>query len=344
MKPIYKRKPDVVRFPKIMMLRATLLFFLSAGVVAAPVAAQDLEFKNLKVLDRTITSSELNQVMLNNLSGLGLPRRGGKGCLFCHAGDMDVPRGEWDFASDEKVEKRKAREMLAMTATINKRLAGLEERVAPNLQVTCHTCHKGRTDPRSLIDHMLAAYRGKGIDAAVAVYRDLRGRYYGADAYDFRSRTLFSLAAHLARSGAYADGIVLARLNEEVFPGEASVRRGTLTLEIQQTLAGDGTEAALKRFDQVRDTEPAGTITPGVLDNLGWTLFRREQQQDALQIFKHNLEVFGELYIPNESLADALFYSGDQQSGIQVLERWTEAHPDDELARRALINLRTREE
>ena len=73
--------------------------------------AQDTSrvYENLQVLPSDISEDALNRIMLGNLRGLGLPRLEGRGCLFCHVGDMDRPRDEWDYASDEKLTKRKAR-------------------------------------------------------------------------------------------------------------------------------------------------------------------------------------------------------------------------------------------
>jgi len=95
--------------------------------------AQARTFTNLQVLPANISDEELNQAMIANLRGLGLPRCQSSGCLYCHEGDMEVPAIEWDYAADTKLAKRKAREMMVMVREINARLQGLESRVAPDL-------------------------------------------------------------------------------------------------------------------------------------------------------------------------------------------------------------------
>ncbi len=84
---------------------------LLTAAAARPTGAQDANprYTNLQVLPSDISDAELGQIMLDNLSGLGLQRRAGEGCLYCHAGSLDVPRNEWDYASDEKPAKEKAR-------------------------------------------------------------------------------------------------------------------------------------------------------------------------------------------------------------------------------------------
>ncbi len=304
--------------------------------------AQDRVYTNLQVLPTDISNDDLGQVMINNLRGLGLPRRGGKGCLFCHVGSMDGPRDAWDFASDEKVEKRKAREMIAMTAEINQRLATLEGRVAPELEVTCYTCHKGRTDPRSLTDLMDEAYRADGIDAAITVHRDTRERYYGSDAYDFRPSTLFRYALELASRGKYQDAVALSQANQEFHPEDLDIRRKTLMLKLEQELSDHGVETTLEMLENARSSEPEGTIHWTVLDNIGWAFFRKDRQQDALALFHRNAELFADKYVPNESLAEALFDVGQTEDGLAILERWIEKHPEDKQAQQVLLNLRQR--
>ena len=98
----------------------------------------------LQVLPRDISEDELSQVMLENLRGLGLPRRQSEGCLHCHVGDMERPSDTWNWASDAKPEKVKARAMMVMVNEINRdHLAKLEARVDPPVTVRCYTCQCG---------------------------------------------------------------------------------------------------------------------------------------------------------------------------------------------------------
>lgn len=128
---------------------------------------------------------------------------------------MDAPRDEWDFASDEKETKLKGRVMMAMVKDINaNHLSQLDNRLDESLSVSCITCHSGRTDPRPLPDVLRAAYSEEGISAAIEKYHELRDRYFGAGAYDFRPEVLVRLANGLAQQGAWDDALALARLNE----------------------------------------------------------------------------------------------------------------------------------
>lgn len=73
-----------------------LVFLLGFGPRPAVAQDENPRYTNLQVLPADISDRELGNVMLANLQGLGLRRRGGEGCLYCHAGSMDVPRDTWD--------------------------------------------------------------------------------------------------------------------------------------------------------------------------------------------------------------------------------------------------------
>jgi hypothetical protein len=63
-------------------------------------------------------------------------------CNFCHAPRKDDPK-KMDFASDENHHKDIARDMMRMTARINKKYFKSNEVTA----VTCYTCHHGSDEP-----------------------------------------------------------------------------------------------------------------------------------------------------------------------------------------------------
>ena len=98
--------------------------------------------KNLKILPKNISHHDLMKVMHGFAGELGVK------CNFCHAAGADPHH--LDFASDAKPEKRIARTMMRMNATINKKyLAKVDVPKAKPEQthVTCGTCHRGHSIP-----------------------------------------------------------------------------------------------------------------------------------------------------------------------------------------------------
>ena len=78
-------------------LIVAVMFVLSLSSEPAQAEVQDASFENLQVLPNDISRGALRGVMIENLRGLGLPRRQNEGCLFCHVGDMERPTDEWVF-------------------------------------------------------------------------------------------------------------------------------------------------------------------------------------------------------------------------------------------------------
>lgn len=320
------------------IIAAHLLIFL---FVAVPASAQEpANYKNLQVLPPDTTRDELGDAMLRNTLGLGLPRRQREGCLFCHVGSMDLPVSEWDFAADDKPEKETARAMMRMVQEINDHhLANLDVRIDPAFEVDCATCHAGRTDPRPLHVIFDEVWTQDGIDSAVENYRELYHRYRDAGAYDFRPTALIRIAVDVSRKGAWDDALTIMRLNEEIYPDLPLTSRARLTMQVERKLAESGVAAALAFFDRARIGERADVVDTSILDGVGWRLHRRDSIDDALVVFRRNLELFPDAYIPNESLADALWFSGSREEGMAVLQRWVSANPDNEMGRRRLLNM-----
>ncbi len=110
--------------------------------------------KNIKVLN-DMPQSQLIPMMNLMAGSLGVK------CIYCHV-NKD---GQWDFAADDKPEKNSAREMITMTLNINKTtFKGATE-------VSCVTCHHGRTHPLSVLELPVpepAPRPGPGTPAAAA--------------------------------------------------------------------------------------------------------------------------------------------------------------------------------
>ena len=203
------------------MMRSRLVYVLVLFLLAAPLVGNAQvqgkfppdSFINLKFFPKAIPQRELIGNMRNFTRALGVR------CTFCHVGEESIPLGKYDFATDDKPTKRKAREMLKMVAAINEQhLAKLEKRVDPPLNVQCATCHRGVSQPRPLAEILLAAYQAAGIDSTLATYKALRGRYYGRASYDFGEATLADVADGATAASHPSDAVKLLELNAEFFP------------------------------------------------------------------------------------------------------------------------------
>lgn len=90
-------------------------------------------FTNLQVLPKDIPKPQMIEYMK------GMSRSLGVDCDHCHVTKGD----DFDFASDDKKEKKAARVMIHMTNDINQKVRA----VNPDARVTCWTCHRAEAKP-----------------------------------------------------------------------------------------------------------------------------------------------------------------------------------------------------
>lgn len=112
---------------------------LSIALCSLSMPPQEREkAKNLKVLPKDISHEELDSVMKGFKTALGVK------CGFCHDPRKDDPK-KLDFAGDNNEHKAIARDMMRMTARINKKyFKGIDP-----MPVTCYTCHQGNKEPKA---------------------------------------------------------------------------------------------------------------------------------------------------------------------------------------------------
>jgi len=173
--------------------------------------------KNLRVLPKDFTGQRLRPVMTGFTRALGVR------CTHCHVGEEGKPLSTYDFASDQKPNKERAREMYRMLGSINEHLRKIEPSGDRRVNMWCHTCHQGRSRPLTLEEELGEAYRRSGITAALARYRDLREQHYGRGGYDFGERSLNAFGYELLGEKDHEGAIAVFRLNTSEFPQSGNV-------------------------------------------------------------------------------------------------------------------------
>src|SRR5690348_10843182 len=109
--------------------------------------------------------------------------------------------------------------MLLLAREINEKLPPAVGKAADvTTRVSCTTCHRGVPIPKQLADILTETAAAKGNDAAIAQFRDLRARYYGAQAYDFSEAGLISVAQRAIGANKADDALTWLNLNLEFYP------------------------------------------------------------------------------------------------------------------------------
>ncbi len=197
---------------------AVIACFLAAPPVLAQQDEGDQGPTNLQVLPKDISGEALETIMRSWSQALGVR------CIYCHADPPEGNYDELDWASDVKMAKWTARDMLKLVRSSNEAITSLSTITHQPARVTCMTCHRGVARPIPLEELLHEVYTEQGTEAAVTRYEQLREDYRDGFAYDFREGTLTKLGERLTREGKPGDALVFLRLNAERFPASEWVQ------------------------------------------------------------------------------------------------------------------------
>jgi hypothetical protein len=291
-------------------------------------------FTNLKVLPRDIRPDSLVRMMMGFTRALGVR------CTHCHVGEESRPLETYDFASDEKLLKRKARPMIEMLVRINaEHLPRVEQPVEPALRVECATCHRGVRVPRPLQQILLAADQAAGMDSLLSAYRNLRARYYGGAAYDFGEVALADVGTVIASRGRGADAERIHALNVEMNPASTFARRmhaATALMEAFQRSPVDGRS----RYTALKRDYGVSVVSEPLVNQAGYTLLRNRALSAALEVFKLNAEEYPESANAHDSLGEGYVANGDTTAAIRAYERSLTLNPNNANATEKLKSLK----
>jgi tetratricopeptide (TPR) repeat protein len=276
---------------------------------------------NLQVLPEATPVNELVGVMAGFTRALGVR------CSHCHVGEEGRPLATYDFASDEKALKQKARVMLRMVRRLNDELtAELPERAAPPIEVQCFTCHRGVQEPRTLQAILIAAYDTGGIDSTLAAYRALRERYYGRAAYDFGEVALADVADDLDRRGHLADAVALGALNVAVNPASGFAKRGHASAAIALAYR-DAVDEGAARYHRILALYGDRVVTEGLLNQLGYRLLREGRAGAAVDVFELNVGRHPDSWNAYDSLGEGYVAAGDTTRAVASYQKSLELNP-----------------
>jgi predicted Zn-dependent protease len=131
--------------------------------------------------------------------------------------------------------------------------------------VTCETCHHGLAKPRTLRAALTEAVQASGPDSAIALYRALRLRYYGAAAYDFSEVSLAETGNQLGMvPDSRKAAISILKLNLEFFPQSMVTIQNLANVSIQ---AGD-TAGAVEAINKGLAIQPDNNLLRNLLQRI----------------------------------------------------------------------------
>ncbi|HLW53719.1 MAG TPA: c-type cytochrome [Candidatus Angelobacter sp.] len=226
-----------------------------AGTLAAQVPEK---FTNLQYFPKDITREELIGIMRGFSFSLSVR------CQYCHVGKEGGQLNEMDFASDEKDTKKTARTMLRMVDAINgDYIAKLGPQITARVQ--CVTCHHGLSKPITMNALLADTIDKKGIEAALAQYRDLHAKELGDGRYDFGETPLNQLTESLLKQKKTQAAAAIMELNVEVNTPPSMWSYNLLAMAHK---ANNQTEKAKADFRKILELNPKDGFARKQLDEL----------------------------------------------------------------------------
>jgi tetratricopeptide (TPR) repeat protein len=229
----------------------TVLFASSFAMAQSQGRANEQPMTNLQVWPKDTPRAQVIQTMNAFNDSLGVE------CTYCHV--------QGNFASDEKREKRVARQMILLRDSINVMMGAIVGKPAgagptaedglpgAPVRVLCRSCHRGLPIPLQLADVVTdAANSGGGATAGLTKYNELRTKYYGGQEYDFRENSLVTVATRALTAKKPDDAIQYLQKNLEYFPKSAP----TYAALAQAKVAKGDTQGAIKDLETAAQLDP----------------------------------------------------------------------------------------
>jgi peptidylprolyl isomerase len=115
------------------------------------------------------------------------------------------------------------------------------------------------------------------------------------------------------------------------------VKARSLTDLLSKTLGEKGVAAMIAEFHSLRsDVDPDLYVAESELNSFGYSLLRRKQVNEAIEVLKLNVEAYPQSANVYDSLAEAYLVSGNKEKAIENYQRALALDPTMDSAKRAL--------
>jgi tetratricopeptide (TPR) repeat protein len=109
---------------------------------------------------------------------------------------------------------------------------------------------------------------------------------------------------------------------------------------VQEAMAASGTEAGLNKFAELRSQKELYYFNERQFNLTGYSFLNSGKVDEAIAIFKMNVELFPDSWNVYDSLAEAYVVQGEKERAIQFYEKSLELNPDNQGAKDQLRKLR----
>jgi len=119
------------------------------------------------------------------------------------------------------------------------------------------------------------------------------------------------------------------------------VKTKSLSEALEKTLSAKGLEAMVAEFHRLRSVnDPDLFVAESDINGFGYSLLRRKQVNEAIEVLKLNVEAYPQSANVYDSLGEAYMVRGDKEKAIENYQKALALDPTMESAKQALIKLK----
>jgi tetratricopeptide (TPR) repeat protein len=127
-----------------------------------------------------------------------------------------------------------------------------------------------------------------------------------------------------------------------IFVSSALNKGATIAWLLEQTIKEQGLDAAEIQYNNLWDNRAVDLeYAEGDMNNLGYKYLGNDQIDEAILIFRLNVESFPQSSNAYDSYGDALMKKGDKENAILNFQKSVELNPDNEHGKEMLEELKT---
>jgi CubicO group peptidase (beta-lactamase class C family) len=125
-------------------------------------------------------------------------------------------------------------------------------------------------------------------------------------------------------------------LDYEQYDAPSRFVRETLT----NTYEAEGIEAAVALYHDLKVAQPPEAFHENLLNSMGYQLLRSDRVEDAIAVFRLNIEEYPDAWNPYDSMGEAYMVAGQLELAIEYYERSIQLNPENVGGRAMLERIR----
>lgn len=149
------------------------------------------------------------------------------------------------------------------------------------------------------------------------------------------------------KSGTYEIGFAPNIENEVVALNFAVrtefVRGEPVTIALEPVIKEFGIDAGLKKYEEIKKSHDSEYLfSEHMLHQLGHNLLKEDRIDEAIKVFRKNVEEYPGSFIANDALAETYLKSGNSKQALKCFKKTLKLNPDYEYGRKMIEQLRNK--